>query len=95
MYVAQSGDALNCRFNRHRSDNLCYSNLCELPKHFPYGDCGFETDLSASIFEKVKESEFLQKYKEDQWIICLDTTYPNGLNMHLSDFRLLYLSLFK
>ena len=48
-----------------------------------------------SILEKVKGSEFLQKYKEDQWIICLDTTYPNGLNMHLSDFRLLYLSLFK
>ena len=48
-----------------------------------------------SILEKVKGSEFLQKYKEDQWITCLDTIYPHGLNMHLSDFRLLYSSLFK
>ena len=26
MYVGQTGDALNCRFNRHRSDILCYPN---------------------------------------------------------------------
>ena len=46
MYVRQTGDALNCRFNRHRSDILCYPNRCELPKHFRYGHCSFETDLS-------------------------------------------------
>ena len=51
MYVAQTGDPLDCRFNRHWSDILCYSNLYELPKHFLYGDCGFETDLFVSIFE--------------------------------------------
>ena len=38
---------------------------------------------------------FLRKYKEDQWIIRLDTIYPHGLNMHLSDFGLLYSPLFK
>ena len=74
---------------------LCYPNWCELPKHFRYGDCSFETDLSVSILEKVKGSEYLRKYKEDQWIIRLDTIYPNGLNMHVSDFGLLYSSLFK
>ena len=26
MYIRQTGDALNCRFNRHRSDILCYPN---------------------------------------------------------------------
>ena len=93
MYLGQTQDALNCRFNRHKSDILCYPNQCELPKHFHYGDCSFETDLSVSILEKVKG--FLQKYKVDQWIICFNTIYLHGLNMHLSDFGLQYLSLFK
>ena len=95
MYIGQTGDALNCRFNRHRSDILCYPNRCELPKHFHYGDCSFETDLSVSILEKVRGSEYWRKYKEDQWIICLDTIYPNGMNMRVSDFGLLCSSLFK
>ena len=95
MYVGQTGDALSYRFNRHISDILCYSNRCEFPKHFRYGDCSFETDQSVSILEKVKGSEFFQNHKEDQWIISLDSNCPDGLNMHLSDFRLLYSSLFK
>ena len=61
-----------------RSDISCYPNRCELPKHFCYGDCSFKTDLSVSVLEKVKGSEFLWKYKEDQWIICLDTIYPHS-----------------
>ena len=96
MYVGQTGDALNCKFNRHRSDILFYPpNRCKLPKHFRYGDCSFETHLSVFILEKVKGSEFLRKYKKDQWIIYLDTIYPNGLNIHLSDFGSVYSPLFK
>ena len=94
MYIGQTGDALNCRFNRHRSDILCYPNQCELPKHFHYGDCSSETDLSVSILEKVRGSEYWRKYKEDQWIICLDTIYRNGMNTCVSDFGLLCSSLF-
>ena len=48
MLIAQTGDALNCRFNRHRSYILCCTNWYELPKHFCYGDCNFETDLFLS-----------------------------------------------
>ena len=59
MYTGQTGDAFNCRINRHTSDILCYPNRCELPKHFCYGDCRFETDLSVSILEKVTGSEYL------------------------------------
>ena len=73
IHIEQTGDALNCRFTRSRYI-LCYPNWCELPKHFCYGDCSFETDLSVSILEKVKVFESLRKYKEDQWIIHLDTT---------------------
>ena len=95
MYAGPIRDALNCRFNIHRSDILCYPNPFELQKHFRYGDWSFETDLSLSIFEKVKGFEYLQKYKKDQWITQLDTIYPSGLNIHISHFGLLYSSLFK
>ena len=80
-HIGQTGDALNCRFNRHKSDILCNPIQCELPKQFYYGDCSFETDLSVSILEKVKGSEYLRKYKEDKWIIRLDTIYTNGLKI--------------
>ena len=52
MYIGQTGDVLNYRFIRHRSDILCYPN-------FHYGDCSFETDISLSTLEKVKRSEYL------------------------------------
>ena len=55
--IGQTGDALNCRFNRHRSDILCCPNQCELSKHFCYGDRSFETDLLLSILEKIRGSE--------------------------------------
>ena len=58
-------------------------------------DCDFEKDLKISILEKVKGSEAKRQYKEDQWIIRLDTSYPNDLNGHLSDFGCLYQLLFK
>ena len=54
MLIAQTGDALNCRFNRHRSYILCCTNWYELPKHFCYGDCNFETDLFLS-WKKLKD----------------------------------------
>ena len=94
MYIGQTGDALNCRFNRHRLDILCYLNWCELPKHFHHDECSFEKDLPMFILEKVKGSQYQIKYK-DQWNVHLDTIYPNGLNIHISDFGLLYSSLLK
>ena len=64
MYIGQTGDALNCRFNRHKSNILCYPSRCELLKHFRYGGCSFETDLSVFILEKVKGSEYYKNVKK-------------------------------
>ena len=89
IYIGQTGDQINNRFNRHRSD-IRYYPYCELSKHFNSNDCDFEKDLKISILEKVKTSEAKRQYKEDQWIIRLDTSYPNGLNVHHSDFGCLY-----
>ena len=95
IYIGQTGDQLNNPFNRHRSDIRCYPDHCELSKHFNSNNYDFEKDLKISILEKVKGSEAKRQYKEDQWIIQLDTSYPNGLNVHLSDFGCLYQLLFK
>ena len=89
IYIGQTRDQINNRFNRHRSDIRCYPD-CELSKHFNSNDCDFEKDLKISILQKVRTSEVKRQYKEDQWLICLDTSYPNGLNEHLSDFGCLY-----
>ena len=45
MYIGQTGDVT--------------VDLIELPKHFHYVDCSFETDLPLSILEKVQEYEYL------------------------------------
>ena len=46
------------------------------------------------FWKKVKGSDSKRQYKEDQWIIQLDISYPNGLNLHLSDFGCLFQLLF-
>ena len=74
IYIGQTGDQLNNRFNRYRSDIGCYPDSCELSKHFNGNDCDFEKDLKISTLEKVKGSEAKRQYKEDQWIIWLDTS---------------------
>ena len=95
IYIGQIGDQLNNCFSSHRSDIRCYPDRCELSKHFNSNDCDFEKDLQISILEKVAGPEAKRQCKEDQWIIRLDTSYPNGLNVHLSDFGCLYQLLFK
>ena len=95
IYIGQTGDPLNHRFNRHRSDTTLYPDRCELPKHFSNNTCDFNKDLEISILENVKGSAPSREYKEDQWIMRLDTCQPNGLNVHISDFGSLYSLLIK
>ena len=94
IYTGQTGDKLSNRFNRHRSDIKCYPTRCELSKHFNENDCLFEKDLAVYILEKVDGPESLRLFKEDKWIMRLDTSAPNGLNIHLNDLGSLYKSLF-
>ena len=50
----------------------------------------FHKDLKVSILESVNGPESLRKFKEDKWIMRLDTLAPNGLNVHLNDLGNLY-----
>ena len=53
LYLGQTGDQLNDHFNRHRSDIRCYTDNCELSKHFHSNDCDFEIGLKISIIKKI------------------------------------------
>ena len=70
MYIGQTGDAFNCRFNRHRSDILCYPNRRELPKHFCYGDCVLKQTCLCLSWKKLQD---LNIYKNTKKIngLCL------------------------
>ena len=77
--------------------NIYWASRDQLSNHFNRhrSDIRCYQDLKISILEKVKGPEAERQFKEDLWIIQSDRLYPNGLNMHLSDFGCLYKLLFK
>ena len=52
IYIGQTGDQCNNRFNRHKSDIKCYQDSCKLSRHFHSNDCNLEKDLKIPILEK-------------------------------------------
>ena len=52
-YIGYTTQALNERFNQHRSDIKLHPERSELPKHFSESpSCDFDRDLEVSIIEK-------------------------------------------
>ena len=60
MYIGQTRDTLNCRFNRHRSDILCY------------GDCSFEADLSVPSWKKLNDMNIYENTKKINGLYTMD-----------------------
>ena len=94
VYVGQTKQPLNLRFNGHRSDIIHYPDRCELDSHFSKNNCDFKSDLSISILEKVSGSTNLREYYEDKWMIRLSSLEPYGLNSMHKDFVSVYQKLF-
>ena len=65
IYIGQTGDQLNNRFNKHSSDIRCHLNHCEISKHFFKNVWISEKDPKISILEKVKSTEAKRQYKAD------------------------------
>ena len=94
MYVGQTSQPLNERFNGHRSDIRHHPDRCELGNHFATNDCDFNKDLSISILEKISGSTTLREYHEEKWMIRLSSIVPQGLNSHYREYATLYKKLF-
>jgi len=94
LYIGQTIQTLNARFNGHRSDMEHYPERSDLSYHFRNNDCDMKTDLQISVLEKAYGSSEYMKHKEDKWIMRLKTHTPLGLITKTSEFGFIYKSLF-
>ena len=95
IYIGQSGQGLNERYNgHHRSDLKLRPDRTELTQHFKNNNCNFEKDLQISILEKVKGGLGARLRREEQWIGKLNTIAPNGLNTRTNNYGDTYRKLF-
>ena len=95
IYVGQTKQQLNKRFNLHRSDVQLYPDRCELPKHFHDNDCNFKRDLEVFVLENnISGSMASREMQEDKWIKRLGTLAPNGMNTSVNAYARTYSSLF-
>ena len=96
LYIGQTSQQLNERFNGHRSDILNHPTRCELPQHFHDNACSFDNDLQVYILQRnVNGSRLTREAQEDRWIMRLNTLAPNGMNAKCSDYGTIYKIIFK
>ena len=97
LYIGQSSQKLNCRFNSHRSDARVKRKACELTQHFSQSkNCKIDNDLRVHILQNNLEDSSFERmeYFEDHWITRLDTNAPDGMNTKLNDFAKTFYQLF-
>ena len=94
VYVGQTGQQLNKRYNGHRSDLKHRPYRTELTDHFSQNNCSFESDLEISVLEHVNGGLEKRLQREEYWMSNLDTIYPNGLNRKTGGFNEVYKLLF-
>ena len=88
IYVGQSSQKLNSRFNGHRSDIKVKPKACELSQHFHNNkECSIDRDLKVYMLQdNVTGSWEKREYFEDRWITRLNSKEPNGMNSNLNEF---------
>ena len=98
LYIGQSSQKLNCRFNGYRSDVTVKPKACELTQHFSQSkNCKMDNDLRVYICRIIWNIPHLRgwiEYFENRWITRLDTKAPNGMNTKLNDFAKTFFQLF-
>ena len=82
IYVGQSSQKLNMRFNGHGSDVNVKPKACELAQHFHGShECDIKKYLKVYILQdNVIGSRENKEFYEDPWITRLDTKSPHGMN---------------
>ena len=97
LYIGQSSQILNCRFNGHRSDVRVKPKACELTQHFSQSEnCKIDNDLRVYVLQDNLDDSSSERieYFEDRWITHLDTKAPYGMNTKLNDFTKTFYQLF-
>ena len=97
LYISQSSQRLNCRFNGHRSDVRVKPKACELTQDISQSkNCKIDIDLRVYILQDNLEDSSSERmeYFEDHWITRLDNKDPNGMNTELNDFAKTFYQLF-
>ena len=96
IFVGQSSQKLNSRFNGHRSDVKVKPKACELSQHFHNNkECSIDRELKIYILQdNVTGSWEEREYFEDRWITRLNSKAPNGMNSNLKEFAKTFYALF-
>ena len=96
IYVGQSSQKLNSRFNGHKSDVKVKPKACELSLHFHnHKECSIDRDLKVYILQDNKTGSWEKReYFEDRWITRLNSKEPNGMNSNLKEFAKTFYALF-
>ena len=96
IYVGQSSQNLNCRFNCHRSDARVQPKACELSQHFDNSkSCNTEKNLKVHILQdNVSGSWKKREFYEDRRTARINSKVPNGMNSNLKEFAKTFYTLF-
>ena len=76
LYIGQSSQKLNCRFNGHRSDLRVKPKACEPTQHFSQNkNCSINKDMKVYILQDNLEGSSFERMEffEDHWMTRLDT----------------------
>ena len=76
LYIGQSSQKLNCRFNGHRSDLRVKPRACEPTQHFSQSkNCSINKDMKVYILQDNLEGSSFERMEffEDHWMTRLDT----------------------
>ena len=96
LYVDQSSQKPNCRFNGNRSDVTVKPKVCRTEHFSQSKSCKIYNDLRVYILQDNLEGYSAERmeYFEDRWITRIDAKAPNGKNTKLNDFAKTFYQLF-
>ena len=71
LYVGQTRQSHNKRFNGHHSDAVHHPDWSDLAQHYNKNGCDIRHDLEISVLEHARGSSDYMKHKKGKWIMRL------------------------
>ena len=76
LYVRQTRQSLNKRFNSCHSDVIYQPDQSDLAKHCNGNDCDIRFDLEILVLEHARGSSDYMRHRADKWIMSLQRYSP-------------------